>query len=77
MSERRVYRFVGGPWHNDRHEMDGRSRWLVPVIEPVTAVSILAEGDTLNTPGIRCAVYERQGDYPAEWFYRFTGWERR
>jgi hypothetical protein len=75
----RPYRFVRGPWHNETHEMDGRREWLVPMPEPLT-VSIAAMDDATafdRGPGIKVAVYERQGDYPAEWFYRFRAIERR
>lgn len=74
MAPVRPYRFVGGPWHGEFRGMDGRREWFVPIREERN-YAVLA--DDIAYTGVKVAVYRRDGDYEAEWFYRFDRIERR
>lgn len=76
MSLEREYRFLGGPWHGERHMLDGRHAYLVPVPEPFSPIYVTEGTIATAQPGMLVAVYLRQGDYPAEWFYRFDRLDR-
>ena len=78
-SKRGVYRFVGGPWHNETHEMDGRPEWLVPMVDNLVAASSEAAADISASlfTGMQIAVYQRERTQWDGVIYRFVRMERR
>ena len=43
------YLFIGGPWDGERHQVDGRSHWVVAV-EPPLSIPLPMDQETPDKP---------------------------